>query len=412
MKRSIRLIIILLLFCRANPVSAQERPLCGNYEHEQNQKKFNPASVKIDLANEEEIKRWVKKKSAARLTNSIITLPVVVHVIYNKAEQNISDAQIRSQIEALNQDFRRLNADTSLTPEYFRAYATDTRIQFQLARQDPNGNPTNGITRRLTRKEKFFNDDSVKFKVSGGTDIWDRDSYLNIWVCNMSSWLLGFAQSPGVGSAETDGVVINYRYFGTIDTATKPFNQGRSTTHEVGHWLNLKHIWGDAKCGDDLVEDTPIQEDSNSHCQAFPSSSCGNYSDMFMNYMDYSPDACMNLFTKGQKERMQATLNTLRQKLLSSQGAVSLNLAASDTRIFKLYPNPSAGIFYLESFLPVVSLQLKVSDTRGSIIVGREIKELTPQIVSFDLSDLANGVYHIQIITPNLSFSKRIVLVR
>jgi len=404
------LIITLFCYLQTTFLLGQDRPLCSTYEYLQNQKKLNPYLIEVELANEEKIQRWIKQKSSSRLTNTVITIPVVVHVVYNKAEQNISDAQIRSQIEALNNDYRRLNADTGLTPEIFRPLAADTRIQFQLAQQDPAGNPTFGITRKFTVKDTFTSIDSVKFKASGGTDIWNNEHYLNIWVCNLSKGLLGYSQSPGVGLAKTDGLVINYRYFGTIGTVNSPFNLGRTTTHEVGHWLNLIHIWGDSKCGNDFVADTPIQADASSRCKPFPYPSCNNYSDMFMNYMDYSYDACMNLFTIGQRDRMLATLNTLRVRLLSSPGAQPLNLTASDERIFELYPNPTSGFLYLKSFFPAVSFHLKVIDSVGRIRLVRDIENLAPQTLNVDLSSLANGMYIVQIKTPELTFAKRIIL--
>ena len=159
----------------------------------------------------------------------------------------------------------------------------------------------------------------MKFSSSGGVDAWNTSDYLNIWVCNMSGGILGFAQFPG-GSAATDGVVVDYEYFGSIGSATYPYNLGRTLTHEVGHWLNLRHIWGDSYCGDDLVDDTPTQETSNGGCQTFPHVTCNNgpNGDMFMNYMDYSYDACLTMFTTGQKNRMIAALTTLRSSLLDS----------------------------------------------------------------------------------------------
>ncbi|MBL7776053.1 MAG: T9SS type A sorting domain-containing protein, partial [Saprospiraceae bacterium] len=169
----------------------------------------------------------------------------------------------------------------------------------------------------------------VKFYSSGGSDAWPRDAYLNLWVCDLSSGLLGYAQFPG-GPANTDGVVCDYLYFGTTATgAQPPFDKGRTATHEVGHWLNCYHIWGDdgTSCtGTDQVADTPNQADENYGCPAFPTVSCSNgpNGDMFMNYMDYTDDACMNLFTQGQKTRMQALFGSggFRAPLLSSQGCV------------------------------------------------------------------------------------------
>lgn len=243
-------------------------------------------------------------------TRATVTIPVVVHVVYNNATENISDAQILSQIDVLNDDFRRNNADAVFTAAGFLGVAADTEIEFCLASVDPSGNPTTGITRTSTTKTSFSTDDKVKQTSQGGIDAWDRDSYLNLWVCDLSGGLLGYAQFPG-GAASTDGVVCDYQYFGTIGTATAPFDLGRTATHEVGHWLNLRHIWGDdgTSCaGSDLVADTPNQADETYGCPSTTRISCSNgpNGDMYQNYMDYTDDACMNIFTSGQKTRMQA----------------------------------------------------------------------------------------------------------
>ncbi len=256
-------------------------------------------------------------------TGNVITIPVVVHIVYRTSAENLSDAQVQSQINVLNEDFRRLNADAANTPSLFQSVAADVEIQFCLATRDPVGNPTNGITRTQTTKTSFsvYTDD-VKYSSQGGKDAWPTDQYLNIWVCNLGSSTLGYAQFPNSGPSATDGVVIDYRYFGRGGSAQAPYNKGRTATHEVGHWLNLRHIWGDAQCGDDYVNDTPVQQGPNYGCPTFPKPSCSNTSDMFMNYMDYTDDACMNLFTQGQKTRMRAVLapNGFRAGLLTSQG--------------------------------------------------------------------------------------------
>jgi hypothetical protein len=246
-------------------------------------------------------------------------IPVVVHVVYKTAAQNISDAQVKSQIDVLTADFRKKNADVSSTPGAFSALATDARVVFELAKTDPSGNPTTGITRTATTVTSFTDDDAVKSAATGGANAWPADKYLNIWVCPLSGGLLGYAQFPG-GPAATDGVVIRHSAFGTTGTAAAPFNLGRTATHEVGHWLNLRHIWGDdgTGCsGSDFVTDTPNQAGPNVGVPAFPHVSCGNgpNGDMFMNYMDYVDDAAMVMFSAGQVTRMQATLDGLRSAI-------------------------------------------------------------------------------------------------
>lgn len=263
-----------------------------------------------------------KKNKLLAADRGVIRIPVVVHVVYNTPEQNISDEQINSQMEVLNQDFRRLNADIQKVPDVFQGLIGDTRIEFVLASTDPRGNPTNGIVRVSTDVTEFTSaSDNVKFTDEGGSDAWPTDRYLNIWVCPLAE-LLGYAQFPG-GPAETDGVVVNYEAFGTTGTAAAPFDLGRTATHEVGHWLNLYHIWGmgddNAGCdGTDEVDDTPTQAGPNRGCPEFPHVTCNNgpNGDMFMNYMDYVDDSCMHMFTIGQVQRMDACLQGLRSSFL------------------------------------------------------------------------------------------------
>ncbi|MDA7502199.1 M43 family zinc metalloprotease [Chitinophagales bacterium] len=238
--------------------------------------------------------------SLMKAVDGIITIPVVVHVVYGTSSENISDAQVQSQIDVLNDDFRRNNSDANGT----WSQAADTQIEFCLASVDPSGTATNGITRTSTSVSAFGTNDQMKYSSQGGKDAWPADAYLNMWSCDISGGILGYAQFPG-GSPATDGVVMDYQYFGTIGTATSPFDLGRTATHEVGHWLNLRHIWGDGNCNvDDFVSDTPTSDAANYGC-ASSHSSCSSL-DMVQNYMDYSDDACMNLFTEGQKSRMRA----------------------------------------------------------------------------------------------------------
>jgi hypothetical protein len=251
---------------------------------------------------------------------------VVVHVVYGNATENISAAQVRSQIAVLNRDYRAKNRDRSKTPSPWKGLVADAQVEFQLAKKDPSGQTTTGITRTKTDRTSFVaDDDSVKSAATGGADPWPTDEYLNIWVCGTlkdarGRSLLGYAQFPG-GPAATDGVVIWNGSFGTRGTATDPFNLGRTATHEIGHFLNLRHIWGDAPncAGEDFVNDTPPAEDANYNKPLFPHVSCGNgpNGDMFVNYMDYVDDDTMFMFTPGQVSRMHAALDGPRSSLVS-----------------------------------------------------------------------------------------------
>ena len=250
------------------------------------------------------------------------TIPVVVHVVHRTNAENISEDQINSQLEVLNADFRGENADASTVPAAFASLAGDARVSFELATTDPDGNPTDGITRTRTTVNGFGSDDAVKASDTGGADAWPADQYLNLWVCRLGGGLLGYAQFPG-GPADTDGVVVTHTACGTTGTAAAPFNLGRTTTHEIGHWLNLRHIWGDDGngCnGSDFVDDTPNQGGPNTGKPTFPRISCDNGpdGDMFMNYMDYVDDDTMIMFSNGQVTRMQATLDGMRSSIGST----------------------------------------------------------------------------------------------
>jgi hypothetical protein len=251
----------------------------------------------------------------------VVRIPTVVHVVWNTQAQNVSDAQIQGQIDVLNRDFRGTNTDISLTPAVWNNLIGDANVEFYLADKDPNGAASNGITRRQTTVASFTHDDRVKSAATGGQDPWPSNRFLNMWVAPLAGGLLGYAQFPG-GPAATDGVVITYTGFGTGGTAAAPFDRGRTATHEIGHWLNLYHIWGDdgTGCsGSDQVDDTPNQAGYNTGCPTFPHVTCNNgpNGDMFVNYMDYTDDRCMVMFTKGQVARMEACLQVSRPDFLS-----------------------------------------------------------------------------------------------
>ncbi len=229
------------------------------------------------------------------ISGGIIEIPVIVNVLYKTSAQNISDAQIQSQIAVLNNDFKALNTDYNNTPSIFQPIRSGNfGIQFVLE----------GVVRKSTTKTSWSTNNAMKQSSQGGINPTSPTTNLNIWVCNLSNGILGYAQFPG-GSSATDGVVIDDNAFGTVGTVTSPYNKGRTATHEVGHWLNLRHIWGDATCGSDLVSDTPQHNTANYGCPTYPhySTCTGTPIEMTMNYMDYTNDACMYMFTQGQKTR-------------------------------------------------------------------------------------------------------------
>jgi len=246
--------------------------------------------------------------AAAAAVPTLVTVDVVVNVVYRTDPQNVSDAQVKSQMDVLNRDFAATNTDKSKVPAVWKGLVTDSRVRFKLAK----------VVRKRTTKASFDTDDSVKRASSGGVAPFSPATHLNLWVCALSGGVLGYAQFPG-GPASTDGVVIDYRAFGTRGSAQAPFNLGRTATHEVGHYLNLRHIWGDTEdcSGSDFAADTPNAAGPNYGTPRFPSISCGNgpNGDMFMNYMDYVDDAAMVLFTAQQVVRLRAALETARPDL-------------------------------------------------------------------------------------------------
>ena len=265
---------------------------------------------------EETSRRIAAGRMAAR--RAVRLIPVVVHVVHRTAPEKISRDQVKSQITVLNQDFRAKNPDNSKVPAIWQGLVGDTRVEFALATKDPTGKPTSGIIYTPTTEVSFGSDDTIKSKKTGGVKAWPATKYLNIWVGTLTGGLLGYAQFPG-GPKKTDGVVILNTAFGTKGTAAAPFNKGRTAVHEIGHFLNLRHIWGDVNgCGGtDLVTDTPNAKMPNTGKPTFPHITCANgpHGDMFMNYMDYVDDAAMVTFTLGQVARMEATLAGPRRSL-------------------------------------------------------------------------------------------------
>lgn len=301
---------------------------CGTMELYQAASQQNPQLIQNRVQIENQIQSWISTQSNSG-SRSIISIPVVVHVVYKTAGENISDSQVQSQIDVLNEDYSRTNLDASQTPSMFQGVASNCEIQFCLAQRDPDNQPTNGITRTQTLASSFPLGASVKHSNTGGKDAWPSDKYLNIWVCNLVNPVIGFATLPGTTSPDEDGVVIIYKHFGRIGNVEAPYNKGRTATHEIGHWLNLLHTWGDDEsssdpcAGSDQVNDTPNQGGPNFGCPAAGTASCSNGGDMFMNYMDYTDDNCMNLFTEGQKNRMIATLNGIRSTIPVSNGCIT-----------------------------------------------------------------------------------------
>lgn len=281
---------------------------------------------------------WLREKRQERAQlrteeEEVYIIPVVVHVIHRGeaigTETNIPIGQIQSQIATLNEDFRRLNADTTNAPDNFRAVARDTRIEFRLATIDPEGRPTNGIVRVNGQRDTW--NPSTRDAELKSLSYWPAEDYINMWSAPLSNNILGYAQfpftnlagiSPNNTARLTDGVVVDYRFFGSGFNAVAS-SKGRTMTHEIGHYLGLRHIWGDGDCSvDDFCDDTPNASRPSTGCP--PNKATCDTPDMVQNYMDYSSDECMSIFTACQKERMLTVLlNSPRRKSLLNSPAVA-----------------------------------------------------------------------------------------
>lgn len=307
--------------------NSQDR--CGTVEYNEQLKR-----VGIIKESKEDFEKWIKPKLPVRskmdrekrLQANSYTVQVVVHIIHNGEPEgtgiNLSEQQVKSQINVLNKDFNRENNDAIDTPTEFQSVAGASPIRFELARIDPLGMPTNGINRVQGFQPDFTIEDDLALK---SLSYWPAENYLNIWVCHLTD-RYGYTQFPvstlpGLGSAPksrlTDGIVISFEVFGSTDYGNfllhPSFNKGRTTTHEMGHFFGLRHLWGDAEncMGDDYVADTPPQSSLTLGCPPQPIKECpldDPQNKMFQNFLDYTDDECMNLFTNNQVERMMVVL--------------------------------------------------------------------------------------------------------
>ncbi len=393
-------------------IGFSQKKRCGTDELNFNRLQQNPSLIEIRKQQEVELKKSILNSSKKRLK---LTIPVVVHVVYNTDLENISDEQINSQIQALNRDFNNLNSDTLTSDHAFYPLVGNLGIKFELATKDPSGKKTTGITRTKTSKinwiEDDLNKDNMKFTSSGGIENWDPKSYLNIYTVRFADAveLLGYAYFPVdlADYPETDGVVIDFRCFGTNGTSGiegfKPYNLGRTVTHEVGHWLGLYHIWGDRvfetdkECGDDQVKDTPPAEGDNSGNPTFPhrpNNNCGSdkNGEMYMNYMDYVHDKSMVMFSKGQVTRMTSAINTLRKDLFNYVSAVDNDGFISEW-IIGVSPNPVNDLIFV-SVNSALEGRIRIFDMVGKICFENKFSS---QQNEFIVSELKTGNYIVEL---------------
>ena len=365
---------------------------CVTAEHTRLQMSSDPVQANSIQQAETYIREVIANPSIARLENGVIKIPVVIHNLYHTSSQKITNEQAAAQLDILNKAFRRKNPDTVKTPAVFKSVAADCEIEFHLATSDPRSRSTSGIIYKYTPVTSWVMDDKMKSSADMGDDPWDSRLYLNIWVCQMDRFA-GYSTVPG-SEAKLDGIVLGLSAFGA----------GQKTIiHEAGHWMGLKHIWGDEYCGDDGVSDTPKQASYTVGCPSAVRVTCGNSptGDMYNNYMDFTNDGCMNLFTKGQKARMQAVFaaGAARNSLLNSAGLdkpliVESPVPEEDPRWLqvKVYPNPVSSTLYLDFSYDVRWVGKTIFITN---LVGQSVHNVTisSKIQTIDVANFKPGVY-------------------
>lgn len=407
------------LFCVLTIVAffftqAQHQFNCSSqFLYEESMRK-DPVFRKNQELLEQETQALLKNMGSQKtMSTATYVIPVVFHIIHTGTTGNISDAQIIDQVNILNKEFRRLQADTALTPPAFKSLAAAFDVEFRLATKDPSGNCTNGINRIYSSLATCsFGWDDVKT-----LSYWPSNQYLNLWIvesmhypgstaCNGG----GYSVFPG-GAAASDGIVMRGDLIGSIGTAATNSGWGnffgRYLIHELGHWFNLRHIWGDTNCGNDLVSDTPPALTSNSGCPSFPhnpNNSCGSNAngEMFTNYMDYTTGSCLNMFSAGQVVRMTAAINSAisgRNNLWSAS-----NLSATGTADPYVYPASCVAVPQILPYTPIIACEgdsVKFTDysyggnstSRQWDFFGQPASSLTDSIVKVKYS--AAGVYNV-----------------
>ena len=381
MKNTKQILSLFALLVIVQFTKAQTGGWCSTMEHVQQQLQSNPQLMQ----QYEEMKTLLQQQEinslhrADRAIYPTIYIPVVFHIVTNGdalgTGENITDAQCLSQIDALNQQYNAQDVEIAKVPAVFQNLVATTNFQFCLAKFDPDGNPTTGIVRHALANATWDTETDIDNTLKPST-IWDHTKYLNIWSVRMGGQLitdgvLAYSSLPYFGSANSDGIIARYNTIGTTGTLLATYHEGKTITHEAGHWLGLLHIWGDdnglcagaANAGTDYVSDTPDQADLNFGCPTFPHISCNNgpNGDMFMNYMDYSDDACRNMFTNGQSTNMHAAVDNFRTAIKTSSSECFFNLDAAIVKIN--FPKDTICSF---NFYPVITIKNEGTTTLTS----------------------------------------------
>ncbi|HKR04969.1 MAG TPA: zinc-dependent metalloprotease [Bacteroidia bacterium] len=405
-------LLFILFTCTAQTVHT-----CATDDYQNNLLQQNAAyKNKFELLNKQE-NAFIESHPDFSLPTPVY-IPVVFHVMYNTAAQNIPISRILAQMDVLNNDFQRLNADTINTPSVFAQCANGSQIHFCLAQRDPGGQPTTGIITVPTPASSFTGA-QIFYQSQGGDPIWPAESYLNIYVGNLANGVLGFAQYPG-GNDTTDGVVVHYECIGGLNTpgTLAPYNLGRIATHQVGHWLNLQHFGTNCSTlGTGICQ--PPQQSMPTGCPAFPEITCNNgpNGNEFMNFMQGVNDSCMNMFHYGQITRMNACLASsisLRNALASSPGCLPVGINEINNLINSciLYPNPSTGNIQLifkakeKKNLKCEILNMIGEKAFEQILTTSDIRNT----YNLDVSFLSKGIYLLDINIDGERIVKKIVI--
>lgn len=370
--------LLLLLSFLVLPYFADAQEKCGTMQLLEQKFKASPALRTKFALNEEELQRLVKARMANRSglkTNETLTVPIVFHLVLRN-QSSVTDAQVQAQLDTINKDYAGLNAGASKIPSYFQSLFGQSNIQFCLAQRTPNDEPTTGIVRYTTTQTSFdYTSNYVKHDAVGGATAWDTDSYLNVWICALSDDVLGYATFPNDGAEDEQGVVVDYRSLpgGSLTR----FNEGKTLTHEIGHYFNLLHIWGDdnGSCaGSDGISDTPNQANYSSTCRTgVVTDNCTTESPgiMYQNYMDYTADACLIMFTVEQVARMETAYRNYRSLLASSNGCQPLDLKNKDASV-KQITAPEQRLC-ANTFTPAVLIRNRGSETLTSLNINASV---------------------------------------
>ncbi len=368
-----------------------------------------------------------KTQLSENYTDELIKIPVVVHIIHNKANNliggednpNISDEQIFSQIRVLNEDYRRKQGTLGFNNS---AVGSDLNIEFYLAEKDPNGNPSSGINRVFNSKSNYdvFDDNYLL----SGLSYWDSSKYLNIWVTTLAGGYLGYGEFPGGEfdgldtedvDEKIDGIIIDHRSFGKkIGTSkTGIYSFGRTLSHEIGHWFGLIHTWGDDFCGDDYCTDTPWTEkgNSSSFCQVTFSKCKGIRTlNMIENFMDYSPDSCMNTFTNDQKTRIRAIIEISKRRkriIVNSK----FNLPNSESLAIKVLENPTNKDFHEVQVLVkgFINYGYILYDVLGRPIGSYTFQDSPSRLLRFAQADIGKGIFILKVFNDQEAVTKKLI---